>query len=140
MVPEVQQAVHVTTKGPSQQWNGGNLLNQQFRFGEERPKSTALRRFFETAACTSVGGAHSAHVTGVAEEMGIQGEALRSGLIRQALATLLREEVKNKSKTRVFKMLCFSVYMETEFSNFHTGIRFQELQKPFLCWLRPKQK
>lgn len=36
-------------------------------------------------------GAHSAHVTGVAEEMRVQREALRAGLIGELLTTLLRE-------------------------------------------------
>ena len=35
---------------------------------------------------------HSAHVTGVAEEMRVQREALRAGLIRELLTTLLKEE------------------------------------------------
>lgn len=47
---------------------------------------------------TSVRGAHSAHVAGVAEEMGVQGEALRAGLIRQLLAALLERE--NLVRTR----------------------------------------
>lgn len=37
-------------------------------------------------------GAHSAHVTGVAEEMRVQREALRAGLIGELLTTLLRKE------------------------------------------------
>lgn len=40
----------------------------------------------------AVCGAHSAHVTGVAEEMRVQGEALRPGFVRELLTTLLREE------------------------------------------------
>lgn len=38
----------------------------------------------------SVCGAHSAHVTGVAEEMGVQREALRARLIRELLTALLK--------------------------------------------------
>lgn len=45
-----------------------------------------------------VSGAHSAHVTGVAEEMRVQGEALRAGLIRELLTTLLRGK---KKKTQI---------------------------------------
>ena len=37
-------------------------------------------------------GAHSAHVTGVAEEVSVQGEALRAGLIREPLSTPLRKK------------------------------------------------
>lgn len=38
----------------------------------------------------SVCGAHSAHVTGVAEEMGVQGEALCARLIGELLTALLK--------------------------------------------------
>lgn len=41
-------------------------------------------------------GAHSAHVTGVAEEMRVQREALRAGLIRELLTTLLRERERGR--------------------------------------------
>lgn len=34
-------------------------------------------------------GAHSVHVAGMAEEMGVQGETLRAGLIGELLSTLL---------------------------------------------------
>lgn len=37
-----------------------------------------------------VRGAHPAHVTGVTEEMGIQGEALRARFIRELLPTFLQ--------------------------------------------------
>lgn len=47
----------------------------------------------------SVRGAHSAHVTRVAEEVGVQGEALRAGLIRQLLATLLENDGKGSVRS-----------------------------------------
>lgn len=45
-------------------------------------------------------GAHSAHVTGVAEEMRVQREALRAGLIGELLTTLLRERGGEKMQIR----------------------------------------
>lgn len=44
-------------------------------------------------------GAHSAHVTGVAEEMRVQREALRAGLVGELLTTLLKER-ENKVRNR----------------------------------------
>lgn len=38
--------------------------------------------------------AHPGHVTRVAEEVGLQREALRSGLVRELLPTLLKKERK----------------------------------------------
>lgn len=48
----------------------------------------------------SVRGAHSAHVTRVAEEMGVQGEALRAGLIGQLLAALLERDMEDPVRSR----------------------------------------
>lgn len=45
----------------------------------------------------AVCGAHSAHVTAVAEEMGVQGEALRAGLIGELLPALLRRDTRRLS-------------------------------------------
>lgn len=45
-------------------------------------------------------GAQSAHVTGVAEEMRVQGEALRAGLIGELLTTLLRGGREDADKDR----------------------------------------
>lgn len=42
-------------------------------------------------------GAHSVHVTGVAEEVSVQGEALRAGLIGELLAALLRKKRRKPS-------------------------------------------
>lgn len=46
-------------------------------------------------------GAHSAHVTGVAEEMRVQREALRAGLIGELLTTLLREREGGGEKMQI---------------------------------------
>lgn len=43
-------------------------------------------------------GAHPAHVTGVAEEVGVQGEALRAWFIRELLPTLLRARAHTERK------------------------------------------
>lgn len=43
-------------------------------------------------------GARSAHVTGVAEEMRVQREALRAGLIRELFTTLLGGEGRDKKR------------------------------------------
>lgn len=44
-------------------------------------------------------GAHPAHVTGVAEEMGVQREALRARFIRELLPTLLHRDIENRRTT-----------------------------------------
>lgn len=45
-------------------------------------------------------GARSGHVTGVAEEVRVQGEALRAGLIGELLAALLRRKRRKPSERR----------------------------------------
>lgn len=44
--------------------------------------------------CRSVCGVHSAHVTGVAEEVRVQRVALRAGLVGELLAALLQETAR----------------------------------------------
>lgn len=43
-------------------------------------------------------GAHSVHMARVAEEVGVQREALRAGLIGQLLAALLRVEERRRGE------------------------------------------
>lgn len=91
--------------------------HQQFHLDDKRAKKHTRERqhvktsIFQTSqlhrrrsVCvvrgSAVCGTHSAHVTGVAEEMRVQREALRARLIRELLTTLLRGVKKKKKEKR----------------------------------------
>lgn len=73
-------------------------------------------------------GARSAHVTGVAEEMGVQGEALRAGLIGELLAALLRKDKADKGtgmyteEVRLAFKNTFGTICSSEFSVYASGL------------------
>lgn len=102
----------------------------------ERTTACRDRRFFvffsskrRWSVCVVRGnvvcGAHSAHVTGVAEEMRVQREALRAGLVGELLTTLLKER-ENKVRNR-----------NTQRKWGHTSRTFTQNSLIWTMWLNP---
>lgn len=75
---------------------------------------------------------HSAHVTGVAEEMRVQREALRAGLIGELLAALLGEG-KNKN-TRIRTGMHTEGKAAQPFDDYITKFLERRQSGGNLCW------
>lgn len=115
MVREVQQAAHVTEgtdPSPKWKWISGKVSisavwswRKKKTWGQstwENDDSITRRLLFLSFMRRgSVCVAHPGHVTGVAEEMRVQGEALRAGLVGEPLTALLGgREVRGQSPGR----------------------------------------